>query len=145
VKFWDSSAILPLIVQEAGTDTMRKLFQEDPQIVTWGWTRVELAGAVERRVREGRVTRVERRELMDRISRFAESWDEVTAFQPVRMRAISLLARHPLRGADAGQLGAALLVAEQGLPGFAFVSLDRRQSEAAEREGLRVLPTSMLD
>jgi predicted nucleic acid-binding protein len=144
MKFWDSSAILPLILQEAESDVVRELFREDPQIVTWGWTRVELTGAVERRAREGGVTRAQRRELLDRIGRFAESWDEVTAFQAVRTRAIALLARHPLRGADAGQLGAALLVAEQALPGFAFVSLDRRQSEAAEREGLRVLPTSML-
>ena len=57
----------------------------------------------------------------------------------VRKRALSLLARHPLRAADAAQLGAALLVAEHLPPDFTFVCLDDRLGEAAEREGLQVL------
>jgi hypothetical protein len=44
-----------------------------------------------------------------------------------------------VRAADALQLGAAL-VASGGFPGgLEVVTLDRRQAEAAEREGSRVL------
>lgn len=57
----------------------------------------------------------------------------------VRSRANSLLARHPLRAPDAGQLGAALLVHEQSAEPLTFVCLDRRLSSAAELEGLRIL------
>lgn len=58
----------------------------------------------------------------------------------MRSRALGLLARHPLRAADAGQLGAALLVQEQLARPLTFVCLDRRLSLAAELEGLRVIP-----
>ena len=75
-----------------------------------------------------------------RLETFADTWDEVTEVLAVRSRASLLLARHPLRAVDAGQLGAALLISEQldgeSLP---FMCLDRRLSEAAELEGLEVL------
>ena len=58
----------------------------------------------------------------------------------VRSRACSLLARHPLRAADAGQLGAALLVREQIAEPLNFVCLDRRLALAAEQESLTVTP-----
>lgn len=65
-------------------------------------------------------------------------WDEVADVLAVRTRALPLLARHSLRAADAGQLGAALLVADQGAGPFGFVCLDERLSLAAELEGFRV-------
>ena len=44
----------------------------------------------------------------------------------------------PLRAADAGQLGAALLIQEQLAGALTFVCLDHRLSTAAELESLRV-------
>ena len=58
----------------------------------------------------------------------------------VRPRALALLARHPLRAADAGQLGAALLVQDEMAAPLDFVCLDRRLADAAELESLRVIP-----
>jgi hypothetical protein len=69
----------------------------------------------------------------------AKSWDEVVDLFAVRARALSLLARHDLRAADAAQLGAALLAAEDHPASLTFVCLDDRLAAAAEREGLRVL------
>lgn len=57
MRYWDASAIVPLVVAEAETDRVRSWLQHDPQIVTWCWTVVELAGAVERRFREGVLSR----------------------------------------------------------------------------------------
>ena len=57
----------------------------------------------------------------------------------VRTRANALLARHPLRAAGAGQLGAALLIQEQLSTPLSFVCLDHRLSSAAELESLRVV------
>ena len=59
----------------------------------------------------------------------------------VRARANAVLARHPLRAADAGQLGAALLVSEQLSDPLLFLCLDQRLCDAAEREGLGVADT----
>ena len=119
---------------------MRVLLEEDPHIVTWAWTSVEFASAVERRTRQGELTRDQRRNALTRFAELAEIWDEVTDVLMVRRRALAVLARHPLRAADAAQLGAALAVApEQGGP-LGFVCLDERLSVAAEREGLRPIP-----
>ena len=139
MKYWDASALVPLVIAGPGTKRLRAWLDRDPVIVTWAWTRVELVGAVERRARDGSLTRQQRRDALDRFEALADAWDEVTDVLAVRARAIPILARHALRAADAAQLGAALLVAEPVWAGIDFVCLDERLAAAAEREGLRPL------
>ena len=129
-----------MIVAEPDSESVRTWLFEDDHIVTWVWTRTEIIGAIERRAREGSLSRLQRRDVLERFNAFADSWDEVTAVLAVRSRANALLARHPLRAADAGQPGAALLVQEQLASLLTFVCLDQRLSSAAELEGLRVIP-----
>jgi uncharacterized protein len=142
VKFWDASAIVPLIVKEAGSELVRPWLQDDADVVLWILTRLELVSAVERRAREARLTARQRTLALRRVERLARDAHEVADVAAVRTRAIALLARHPLRAADAAQLGAALLVADPDPTSLTMVVLDRRLAEAAEREGLRVLSWS---
>jgi uncharacterized protein len=140
VRFWDASALVPLLAAETHTEAARGWLGDDPAVVTWAWTRVEIASAIERRARGGELTRGERRAALDRLATLADAWDEVTDVLAVRSRALPLLGRHPLRAADAAQLAAALLLAEQlGAP-LPFVCLDRRLALAAEMEGLTPVP-----
>ena len=139
MRYWDASALVPLVVAEPDSGVVRTWLSEDDQIVTWAWTRTEIVSAVERRVREGSLSRPQRREVLRRFETFAGSWDEVTDVLAVRSRANALLARHPLRAADAGQLGAALLIQERLAGVLTFVCLDHRLSSAAELESLRVV------
>jgi hypothetical protein len=139
VRYWDTSALLPLVVREKGTDPARRWFAQDPHVVTWGLSRVEIVSALERRVREGRIDREQRRETLRRFARLFDAWHEVTDIVLVRGRAQSILARQALRAADACQIGAALVTAEDDPSAIEFVSLDRRLGEAAEKEGFRVL------
>ena len=139
MRYWDASALVPLVVAEPDSGVVRTWLSEDDQIVTWAWTRTEITSAIERRAREGSLSRLQRREVLRRFEAFAGSWDEVTDVLAVRSRANAVLARHPLRGADAGQLGAALLVQEQLAGVLTFVCLDHRLSSAAELESLRVV------
>ena len=140
MRYWDASALVPVVVAEPDSESARAWLSEDGHVVTWAWTRTEIVGAVERRVREGSLSRSQRSEALERLHAFAASWDEVTEIPAVRARAEALLARHPLRAADAGQLGAALLVQEECAGALTFVCLDRRLSLAAERESLQVTP-----
>ncbi len=140
MRYWDASALVPLVVTERESNWARERLAEDDRIVTWAWTRTEIVSAIERRTREGALSRMQRRKALARFDAFASHWDEVTDVLAVRSRALGLLARHPLRAADAGQLGAALLVHEQLAQPLTFVCLDQRLSLAAERESLRVLP-----
>jgi hypothetical protein len=137
--YWDASALVPLIVAEPGTELVRSWLETDSEIVTWAWTRVEITRAIERRTRQGELSRQQRRQVLDRLGAFADTWDEVHEVLAVRPKASLLLARHPLRAADAAQLGAALLVNEQlGGGSLPFMCLDRRLAEAAELEGLQI-------
>ena len=140
MRYWDASALVPLVVAEASSDAVRRWLAEDGRIVTWAWSRAEIVAAIERRTREGLLSRPQRRAVLERFSSFADTWDEVTEVLAVRARASALLARHPLRAADAGQLGAALLVQEQLSEPLSFVCLDRRLAYAAELESLQVIP-----
>ena len=140
MRFWDASALVPLVILEEATSIVGECFLEDERIVTWAWSRVEIVSAIERRVREGSVSRTERRNVLERFHALANSWDEIKDVVAVRSKAIALLARHPIRAADAGQLGAALLFNETMSGVLSFVCLERRLSITAELEALRVIP-----
>ena len=138
MRYWDASALVPLIVAEPHSQRVRRWLSEDDRVVTWVWTHAEITSAIERRARDGLLSRPQRRDVLARFDLLAASWDEVADMLAVRSRASALLARHPLRAADAGQLGAALLVQEQVARPLTFVCLDSRLSLAAELEGLRL-------
>lgn len=138
MRYWDASALVPLIVAESDSEQARGWLVEDDHIVTWVWTRTEITSAIERRTREGLLSRRQRREVLARLGTLASGWDEVADVLAVRSRADALLARHPLRAADAGQLGAALLVQEQLAGALTFVCRDQRLLSAADVEGLRI-------
>lgn len=139
MRFWDSSAIVPLIMAERGTRQAERWLREDPSVVVWTLTRVELLSALARRRRdEPRATQrllAARREIMSAWDR----WSEVTAVELVRRHAERIVETHPLTAADALQIGAALVAAEDVPSAIDFVTFDRHQAEAAEREGFRVL------
>lgn len=44
---------MPLLVREVGTDLVTAWLREDPEVVLWSLSRLEIASAVERRAREG--------------------------------------------------------------------------------------------
>jgi len=52
VRFWDTSALISLLVAERGTTRAERWLREDPAVVVWTLTRVELLSALARRRRE---------------------------------------------------------------------------------------------
>ena len=139
MRFWDSSALIPLVVAESQTKRVERWLREDPAVMVWTLTRVELCSALARRRRAeplaARRLAAARREVFSAW----EQWTEVTAVEIVRRHAERLLEAHSLRAADALQLAAALVAAEELPVSLTFVTLDRQQGEAAEREGFAVL------
>lgn len=139
MRFWDASAVVPLIVREAGSELVRSWIDEDEEVVLWALTRLEVVSAIERRARDGRLSAAQRAAALRRVSAFAGLASEVTDLLAVRSKSMALLARHPIRAADAAQLGAALVVADPDPSTLTMVILDRQLAEAAVREGLDVL------
>ena len=74
----------------------------------------------------------------ERLRAIVEHVDVVAPTDDVRRRAGRLVAVHPLRAADALQLSAALLWAEDHPQSEILVTLDGRLGEAASREGFAV-------
>lgn len=130
---------MPLLVSEPTTPRVRQWLQDDPMIVTWVWSVVEITSAVERRFREGQLDHSGRRVVLARLIQLAGQWDEVTDTLVIRRHANRLLARYPLRAADAGHLAAALVLFEDQPEGQGFVCLDQRLAHAAEMEGFSVM------
>ena len=76
---------------------------------------------------------------LELLQRLAATWIEVRPLERVRRRALRLLRVHPLRGADALQLAAALTASEEEPASLAIVSSDARLSAAAQLEGFLVV------
>lgn len=138
MKFWDSSAIVPLLVDEPGRKAVLALLESDPVMLVWWGTPVELVSALSHREREGSLTLAAVTSAIERVRALERAWHQVVPTEAVRGRAQRLLRVHPLRAADSLQLSAALSVAGDDPASVSFVSLDQRLADAARREGLHV-------
>lgn len=135
MRFWDTSALVPLLVEEATSSFCRDRLREDPHVAVWMFTRTEINSALRRRQRAGELAASDTRLVLERLSYLEDSWTEVSAVVPVRDRADRLLAVHPLRAADALQLAAALLLVQERPKGFGFITGHDRLATAADAEG----------
>jgi len=140
VRFWDSSAIIPLCVKEPASEGVKNLAKTDEDIVVWWTTRVECISAMARRRREGMLPIPAQRQARAALTALAGEWSEIQPTEFVRHRAERLLMVHSLRAADALQLAAALLWTEEATSGAEFVCLDQNLREAAMKEGFTILP-----
>ena len=84
MRYWHASALVPLVVAEPVSSLVREWLAEDGQIITWIWTRTENVTAIERRTRQGSLSRVQRREVLGRFDAFARNWGEVTDALAIR-------------------------------------------------------------
>jgi predicted nucleic acid-binding protein len=138
LKFWDSSAIVPLCVNEPASPRLHRLADGDPDIVVWWTTPVECTSAICRSRREDHIGLAEEAEAHARLDALRADWHEVQPSDVLREKARRLLRVHPVRAADALQLAAALLWSERYVLD-ALVALDRRLLETARLEGLQVV------
>jgi uncharacterized protein len=138
LRFWDSSAIIPLVVIEASTDAMRAIAERDPVMCVWWASEVGCVSALARLEREGALGETAVSGALARLDLLAESWNEVQPVGVVRGTARRLLRVHKLRAADALQLAAAVVAAEGQPASLEIVTLDERLAAAARREGFTV-------
>ena len=138
MKYWDSSALIPLVVDQPNRSRLVDLLVEDAGVVTWWATLVECTSAVSRLERDGALRPEEAATSLADLDRFAGSWKEIEATAATRRHALRLLRVHPLRAGDALQLAAALVACEGDPRTLPFVTLDDRLALAAQREGFPV-------
>lgn len=140
MRFWDSSAIVPLCLTEPTSRQIQKILRQDEDIVVWWATRIECLSAFERRRREGILPAEAAMSAKGVLASLASVWSEVLPSELVRRRAERLLATHALKAADALQLAAALIWAEEAPEALELISFDQNLREGALKEGFIVLP-----
>ncbi len=143
MRFWDSSALVPLIVRQRASGRMRSLYRADAGVLAWWGARIECESAISRLERDRLLRRRSAAAARGRLDRFAATWQEVQPSDVLRDSARRLLRVHDLRAADALQLAAGLAAAEGRPATLAFVCLDEHLAVAAEREGLPLLRSSL--
>lgn len=139
MKFWDSSAVVPLLVSETTTEQLGRLLSEDREMHVWWATEVECASTLARLEREGVDPGVIEAAL-SRLAILRDDWNEIAPLSAVRLTAKRFLRLHPLRAADALQLAAAFALSDGDPGSVTFVSLDDRLRRAARLEGFALLP-----
>jgi uncharacterized protein len=142
VKYWDSSALVPLCVDEASSPHMREIYRADPGLVTWWGSEIECVSALARLEREGAMSADMVSAAVARRKSLGSAWHEVQPSQVLRDTAVRLLRVHPLRGADAVQLASAVVAADGEPSSIELVTMDTRLTAAARREGFTVLGQS---
>jgi predicted nucleic acid-binding protein len=143
MRFWDTSAIVPLLVDESSTPAAVAEVKRDREIVVWWATLVECVSAVARMEREARLDGPATAQAIERLDVLTLAWQEVQPVDRIRQTANRLLRVHGLRAADALQLAAAIAAAEDQPSSLGVVTLDDRFAQAAEREGFKVIVPSI--
>lgn len=140
MKFWDTAALVPLVIDEPSTENMRRLLASDREVVVWMLTPVELFSTMSRLGRSTPALDDLLPTVRADISDFLAACTTVTDVDGVRRRAERLVGLHPLSAADAMQLGAALVASGDRPETLEFVTLDRVLARSAQLQGFRVLP-----
>ena len=139
MRYWDASAIIPLLADEPSRDRLLAYLEQDAEILAWWGTPVEIASAIARREREQLLTPEQAESVLASAHQLAEAWHEIVPSVAVRRSAERLLRMHALRTADSLQLAAALVACDRDPTTLEFVCLDVRLASVARREGFRVL------
>jgi uncharacterized protein len=140
MMFWDSSAIIPLLMKEPSSARMHRIVNIDPMMAVWWATPVECCSAFARRRREGVLKISDETAAISLLSRLGNEWIEILPSEEIRNNACLIISRYQLRAADSLQLSAAVSWSGGKPQNHSFLCLDERLSEAAAKEGFALVP-----
>lgn len=124
-------------VEEPGSTRVRSLLSGDP-VSTCRLSQIEVASALNRRHREGILTRPDLDRALAALRADIDSIALVELSAEVAEMALMLLARHPLRTGDSIQLASCLYLQRQLADDVRLLAFDTRLNDAARAEGLRL-------
>ena len=142
MRFWDASAIVPLLVAEGPTRYLQALAARDADMLVWWGTEVECASAIARLERDDALREPAVTQAFARLKQLAASWHEVDPGDGVREAAVRFLRVHALRAADSLQLAAAFVASERRPSSLDVITLDDRLAAAARKEGFVLIPVA---
>jgi hypothetical protein len=84
MRFWDASAIVPLLMTEPPTKTVQAIAEKDPTMIVWWATEVECASAVTRLERNAALDQAAATQAFGRLKHLVHAWHEVDPSDPIR-------------------------------------------------------------
>lgn len=137
ILYLDTSSIVKLYVEEAGTEAVRRWAGEAEVLATCRIAYPELISALNRRLRGGDMSRKEFRLL---INGFSKEWADFAIIDFDEIEAGHLAEKYGLRGFDAIHLSALKLLKDRDNHiCLAFSSFDKELNRAAASDGFTVL------
>jgi predicted nucleic acid-binding protein len=136
--FWDSSALVPLCIHEAGSRQAQLYLRKFDMVVWWG-SIVEVHSAICRLDREHVINETNKHGAKARLRLLSRGWREIFPDDQVRDLAVEMLDNYILRAADALQLAASLIWCQKRPSRRNFICADRRLAQAAASAGFSVL------
>ncbi len=133
IAYFDTSAIVPLVVEEPGSSRAASLWGRADRVVTVRLAYAEARAAFAQARRLGRLTARQLRAVVTEFEGLHDALDVVEVDEGLVRSAADLAEAHALRGYDAVHLAAALRLRD---PDLVVVAGDAAFLEAARDEGL---------
>ena len=143
MRFWDSSSIVPLIVEENETPKAKEIFRDNPGMFVAWITESEIYSALCRLEREAGLDVKSFDKCIGRLKRLSSKWQVVIPSSDLLEEIKRVLRLHPLRAADAHQLASGILCSEREPRTLEFITFDSRLKLAARREGFTLSPGTL--
>ena len=138
LAFWDSSAFVKLLVDEAGSEDAERLWNDPSPAAASRLVVPEVSAALAAARRDGRLDDAARARALREWRRYESEVDFFELTPEIASRGADLAGTHPLSGADAVHLATVLTLRDRDL---VIATWDRRLSAAAAAEGLAVVPS----
>ena len=135
MKFWDSSGIVPLLIEESRTACSEDILKEDSSMVVWWATEIECHSALCRKLRTQEMTLKEFKLASEILLELSKAWIVIRPVESLITQCKRILRVHSLRAADAFQLAAALEFCARRPSSLGFVSGDVNLLASADAEG----------
>lgn len=133
IAYFDTSAIVPLLVREPTTDHCTRLWDEATRIAGARLVYPEACAALARAVRMGRLEGAQMVAATAELNDLVEQIDFVEITADLARNAGRLAQQYGLRGYDAVHLAAGVAIAD---PDVVFVTGDADLADAAKASGL---------
>jgi predicted nucleic acid-binding protein len=133
ITYVESSVLVKMVIDEAGTERAKAIWNESPDVATVLLTQVEGRAALAAAHRGGRLSAFTYRRARQELDRYVDELSFVGVGEMLVERASELAEEHGLRGYDAVHVAAAELVGAD-----VVTSADATVCEAARQLGFHV-------
>lgn len=138
MAFWDSSALVPLCINEPRSILAGRLWKRLPEKFVWWGTSVEIYSALARLERENKISSAQKLRAEKRLEILEKAWIEIQPISRIKELAKTFPVQYKPKAADSLQLAAALVWCKEKPKGKDFVSGDERLTNIAESVGFAI-------